>query len=412
MTDQNLTTVVPSVFDADLPFLPYFGAEYQEDPHRLNRLAREQGPVAMGPLGPEALAYETVQTVLRDPRFRLPEGVVLEAQGITSGPLWDRVVKSILSLDGDDHQRLRRLVARAFSPRSVDRLRTTMAEVIDELVSSVAPAGRCDVVADIARPYPIPVICELLGAPRRDWPLFSAWAEDLFKLFNYDAAHDGPVIVRAFQELDAYVEEMVDARRRTLTGDLVSDLIRAADGGDRLTLDELKMLVSDILTAGTDTTRNQLAAAVEVLCDHPAQWTLLGEHPEFAAGAVEEVMRHSPIVFRTARQAIVDVELAGMAIPAGTLVGANLAAANRDPAVYDDPDRFDITRRGPAPMLTFGGGIHYCLGVHLARVELAEALAVMARRMPQISRTGPAGWKPVLGVSGPTALAVEFEAGH
>jgi cytochrome P450 len=172
------------------------------------------------------------------------------------------------------------------------------------------------------------------------------------------------------------------------------------------------MLVSAILTAGTDTTRNQLAATVQVFCDHPDQWASLAEHPELAPKAVDEVMRHTPIVFRTVRKAIEDVELGGVLIPAGTLTGANTAAANRDPAVYEHPDRFDITRDGPAPMLTFGGGIHYCLGAHLAKAELAEALIVMTRRMSNIRLAGPAPWKPVLGISGPTALPVEFDARH
>jgi cytochrome P450 len=147
------------------------------------------------------------------------------------------------------------------------------------------------------------------------------------------------------------------------------------------------MLAAVLLMAGTDTTRNQLAAAVQVLCDHPDQWALLAEHPELAPRAVEELMRHTPAIFGAMRKAVEDVELGGVVIPAGTLVIANTAAANRDPAVYDDPDRLDITRENPPAMLTFGGGIHYCLGAHLARAELAQALAVMTRRMPNHHRT-------------------------
>jgi cytochrome P450 len=146
------------------------------------------------------------------------------------------------------------------------------------------------------------------------------------------------------------------------------------------------MLAAVLLMAGTDTTRNQLAAAVQVLCDHPDQWALLAEHPELAPRAVEELMRHTPAIFGAMRKAVEDVELGGVVIPAGTLVIANTAAANRDPAVYDDPDRLDITRENPPAMLTFGGGIHYCLGAHLARAELAQALAVMTRRMPDPER--------------------------
>ena len=157
------------------------------------------------------------------------------------------------------------------------------------------------------------------------------------------------------------------------------------------------MLAEVLLMAGTDTTRNQLAAAVQDLCDHPKQWALLAEHPELAPQAVEELMRHRPVIFATIRKAVEDVELDGVRVPAGTHVMVNTAAANRDPAVFDDPDRLDITREGPAAMLTFGGGIHYCLGAHLARAELAEALTVITRRMPNPRRSGPAPWKPLIG---------------
>jgi cytochrome P450 len=174
----------------------------------------------------------------------------------------------------------------------------------------------------------------------------------------------------------------------------------------------LRNLVLILLNAGTDTVRNQLAAAVQLFCDHPDQWALLARRPELAPNAVEEAMRHSPVIFNAVRQAVQDVEIGGVVIPAGTFVVGNTAAANRDPAVYDEPERFDITREGAPVMLTFGGGVHNCLGSHLARVELAEALAVLARRMPNIFRTGPAPWKPITELSGPTYLPVVFDAGH
>jgi cytochrome P450 len=161
--------------------------------------------------------------------------------------------------------------------------------------------------------------------------------------------------------------------------------------------------------AGTDTTRNQHAASVHVLCDHPEQWALLAKHPELAVNAVEETMRHSPSSFNTMRTALDDVELAGVIVPAGTLIIANSGAANRDPAVYDNPDRLDITRVVAPAIHTFGGGMHYCLGAHLARLELAEALTAMARRMPNARRTGPAPWKSLASLSGPMTLPIEFD---
>jgi cytochrome P450 len=350
--------------------------------------------------------------VLRDPRFVTARGLGLDLQGITSGPLWERAIANILSLDGDTHRRLRRLVCKAFAPRGAERMRTLAIEVITELVDPLTRIGRCDVVTDIARRYPTPIICALLGAPREDWPLFSAWADDIKKLFDWNVAQDGPAILAAWEQLDAYLEDMIIHRRNTPTDDVISDLIRAEDDGDRLTHDELLMLAATLLGAGTDTTRNQLAAAVQVLADHPDQWALLAQHPELAPNAVHELMRYCPIVFAVLRKAAEDVELAGVTIPAGTFVLANMASANRDPAVYDDPDQLDITRDDPPAMLTFGGSAHYCLGAHLARIELTEALRIITQRMPNPRRTQPAQWKAMTGIIGPISVPLEFDAGR
>jgi cytochrome P450 len=412
MTVDAIDTNKPTVFDAELPLIDYERAASPEEAHQLIRQARLQGPIALGPHGPEVLSYELVRKVLRDPRFRMPKGIALAAQGITSGPVWDKATAGLLSRDGADHNRLRRLVSKAFTPRSTARLKDTIVECITELVDPVTGTGRCDVVADIARQYPIAIISGLLGAPRHDWQLFSDWADDIFKLLTWNVANDTPVIMAAFDELDAYIEDMIARRRHSLTDDLVSELIRAEDDGDRLTADELVMLAEGLLMAGTDTTRNQLSAAVQALCDHPEQWDLLAARPELAPQAVEELMRYNPVIFGTFRQSVEDVELDGVTVPAGTHLMVNTAAANRDPAAYDRPDRLDITREGPAGMLTFGGGIHYCLGAHLARAELAEALTVITRRLPNPRRSGPAPWKPLMGITGPTTLPIEFDAGH
>jgi cytochrome P450 len=336
----------------------------------------------------------------------------LASQGITSGPLWERVATNLISLDGAEHHRLRRLVSKAFTPRATARLHTTIVDVITELVDRHTASGRCEVVTDIARQYPTPIICALLGAPPQDWELFSDWTDDIFKVFSWDVAAHERAILAAWEELDAYIDDMVAHRRQTLSDDLISELIRAEDDGDRLNAAELRMLAAGLLMAGTDTTRNQLAASVHVLCDHPDQWALLARHPELATNAVEETMRHAPIAATALRTALEDVELAGVMIPAGTLVLANTAAANRDPAVYDDPDRLDITREGAPAMQTFGAGMHYCLGANLARLELAEALSVITRRMPNARRTGPAPWKPLTALSGPATLPIEFDTGH
>jgi cytochrome P450 len=393
-----------------LPELVYEDLDDPKEAHRRIAAAREHGPIAMGSHGPEVLSYDLVRTVLRDGRFAVPQGFGLPAQGITSGPLWDRAAGSMLCLQGAEHHRLRKLVAKAFTPKSADRMQNTCVSVINELMDAHTDTGSCDIVADICRPYPIPIICELLGAPREDWQRFDAWAEDVLRLFSWNVADNAAEILRAWTELDDYVDGMVADRQHNLTDDLLSELIRAESDGDRLSHDDLLMLAGGLLMAGTDTTRNQLAADVEALCEHPDQWELLAARPELARSAVEELTRFNPIVFAALRVAVEDVELAGYPIAAGTLVVANTAAANRDPAVYPDPDRLDITREGAAPMLTFGGGIHYCLGVHLAKLELAEALAAITRRISAPHRTESTGWKPLVGITGPIRLPIEFSA--
>jgi cytochrome P450 len=402
----------PNVFDAGLPILSYEHAQDPDEAHRLIARARSRAPIAMGTHGPELLTHDLVRTVLRDQRFRVPEGMFLASQGVTSGELWDRVATNLISLEGDEHHRLRRLVSTAFTPRATARLRTTIVDVITELVDRCTASGCCDVVSDIARRYPIPIICALLGTSAEDWELFSDWSDDIFKVFSWDVAAHEHVILTAWRRLDDYIDDMIARRRSTLTDDLVSELIRADDDGDHLRPEEIRMLVAGLLMAGTDTTRNQLAASVGALCDHSGQWALLADHPELATNAVEETMRHSPVAFAALRVTLEDVELAGVTIPADTLVVANTAAANRDPAAYDNPDRLDITRDGVPPIQTFGAGAHYCLGANLARVELAEALAVMATRMPNARRTGAAPWKPLTSLSGPRTLAIEFDAGR
>jgi cytochrome P450 len=407
---MSVDTSSPSVFDAGLPMIDYdvTATPAQIYPRLLE--ARALAPIVLGPFGPEVLSYELVRTVLRDGRFQVPPGYILEVQGITSGPLWDKVTNSILAMDGAEHQRVRSVVSKAFTPRAVERLHATIANVIDEIVEPISRRGHCDVVADIGVPYPVPIICALLGAPREDWQQFAWWTDEIFKAFTFPFAADGvPQVMRAFGELDDYVDEMIAQRRHTLTDDLLSGLIRAEHDGDRLNSEELRMLVAALLMAGTDTTRNQVAASIDALCDHPDQWKLLRDNPELAMHAVNETMRHSPISNSLLRVAAEDIELAGVIFPAGTMVFANTAAANRDPAIYDHADRLDITREGAPPILSFGAGMHFCLGANLARLEIAEALKTVTHRISNPRRTGPAPWKPLFGLSGPTRLPIAFD---
>ncbi len=408
---MTVGTAALRLADADLPTLDYSADENPAQVYPRLREAQEQAPIAIGPFGPEVLSYPMVRAVLRDKRFQVPQGIVLQAQGVTSGPLWDKVITSILCLEGDEHQRLRSLCSRAFTPRTVARLHDTMVGVLGDLVDGVAGRGYCDVVEDIARPYPVPIIAALLGAPRADWQRFASWADVIFQAFSFTADIHAlqESVMRAWGELDDYVDDMVAQRRHSLSDDLISDLIRAEDDGDRIDATELQMLAGGLLLAGTDTTRNQVAASVQVLCEHPDQWELLRDNPDLAMPAVEETMRHSPIAGGVLRVVADDVELDGYIFPAGSMVLVNTFAANRDPSVYDDPDRVDITRAGAPAILTFGGGVHYCLGANLARREIAEALNVLTSRLRNPRITGPVPWKPIVSLSGPKSLPIEFD---
>jgi cytochrome P450 len=316
---------------------------------------------------------------------------------------------SILSMEGDEHTRVRRLVAPAFTPAAAASLRPFMAQVIGELLDAIEDRHECDFVADVCDPYPIPIICQLLGAPRADWQRFSRWATDIFRLFNQNLAEDLPAIEAASEELWEYVTALVDARRSSPSDDLLSALIAAEAEGDRLSTDELVMLAEAVLMAGTDTTRNQLGCAVALLLSHPDQWQRLVADPRLAPRAVDETMRYLGAVGGTVRVASEDITYRDVLFPRGTILFVSLATGNRDPEVFAIPDEVDVGRETSVPNLTFGSGIHYCLGAHLARGELQEALALLATRFPTLELADEIAWKPeTFGIWGPERLPVRW----
>jgi cytochrome P450 len=215
----------------------------------------------------------------------------------------------------------------------------------------------------------------------------------------------------AQDELDAYTRGLIADRRSKPRDDLLTDLIAAEESGDKLTTEELVMMVEAVIVGGTDTTRNQLGLAVDLLLDHPEEWRRLADDAAIAARIVEETMRINGAVRATGRVASCDIEYNGILFPAGTIVFPLLAAANRDTSVFSDPNRFDpVSRTSTQPQLTFGSGIHYCLGAALARAELQEALPLLARRMPNIHRAGAPRYKvATAGIFGPTSLPVGFD---
>jgi len=398
--------MVTSAYELDLPEVDTVGLD-REESLALIAEARQRHWLARTPMGFSVVRQEDSVSLLRDRRFHNALSMLRQMNGMD--PVEDSRRPSILAMEGEDHARLRRLVAPAFTPAAADRLRPFMREVVGGLVDAFADTGHCELVRDVCEPYPIPIICELLGAPKEDWRQFSAWATDIFRIFNQNLAEDLPLIEAANAALEAYLDELIAVRRTTPGDDLLSVLIAIEEEGDRLSNEELTSLAVAVLMAGTDTTRNQLACALALFAEYPDQWALLGERPELAQRAVEEAMRYLGAVRGTIRVTPEDVVFRDVLFPKGTLVSVSLAGANRDPDVYEDPETFDITRERTTQQMTFGSGIHHCMGAALARAELQEALVLLSRRMPGLAIDGHVEWKPTtFGIWGPAHLPLRF----
>ena len=400
-----------SLSELDLPTVEFDFADAEEHRNALLALSKESW-IAKGVFAYPIFRYEDCVAILRDKRWHSAAALAAEAFGVNDPRLKERRRESILSAEGDVHTRLRRLVAPSFSPRAADRLRTFMREVMNSLIDPVAKNGKCDLATDICDPYPIPIICELLGAPKKDWQLFSRWAEDVLRIFNATASEELDVIFKAQDELGQYTRQLIADRRSRPADDLITSLIAAEEAGDKLDEAELEMMVEAVIVGGTDTTRNQLGCSIALFAEHPEQWQLLAERPELAGKAVEETMRYFGAVRATGRFASEDIEYKGVLFPKGTLVTPSLSIANRDETVFNDANVFDITRE-PAgqPQMTFGSGIHYCLGAALARAEQQEALPIMAKRMKNLRIDGTVTWKPsTVAIFGPENMPISFDA--
>jgi len=375
----------------------------------------EQTWIARGPLGYLLTRHDDCIAVLKDKRWHSAAGLIAQMNQIDDERYLKRQErKSILAMEGPGHTRLRRLVSSAFTPRAADRVRPFMREVMNELVDQIAEAGTCEFVGDVCEPYPIPIICEVLGAPRQDWEQFSHWATTIFQVFNADMGEHIDAIMDASADLDAYVLNLIDERRGDPRDDLLSDLIAAEEEGDKLSPTELIMMTEAVILAGTDTTRNQLACALAVFADHPDQWAALAADPSLAARATEESFRYLGAVRGTGRIASEDIEYRDVLFPAGTLVFPSFVAANIDSDEFDNPMDFDITaERTGASHLTLGFGAHYCMGANLARAEMQEALTVLSQRMPNLKTVGEPIWKPDgVGIWGPAELHLSFDPGN
>ena len=396
--------------DIQIPKVPLIVDQQRSDRNALLRGIAKESWLARTDIGYSVLTYESVMGILRDKRWHSATGMVAQLQGITDEAFLGRRRVSILNAEGEVHVRLRRLVAPAFSPRSADRLRPFMRETVNSLLDPFAASGKAEVVGDICEPYPIPIICELLGAPKEDWKLFSRLASEILLIFSDNLAQNMPVFLNAQQELEKYTEGLIEKRRSVPADDLITDLIAAEEAGDKLNTEELTMMVDAVIVGGTDTTRNQLGLALALFAEYPEQWALLGKDPSLAQRAVEEVLRFSGAVGGTIRFASEDIEYNGVLFPKGTFMSTSMSTGNYDASVFPTPETFDITREPVGqPHLSLGAGIHYCLGASLARAELQEAFTVLSQRMLNLELDGPVVYKPSgIGIFGPASLPVKF----
>ena len=396
--------------DLQIPKVPLIMDQQRSDRHALLRGIAKDSWLARTDIGYSVLTYDSVMGILRDKRWHSATGMVAQLQGITDEAFLGRRQVSILNAEGEVHVRLRRLVAPAFSPRSADRLRPFMRETVNSLLDPFAASGKAEVVSDICEPYPIPIICELLGAPKEDWKLFSRLASEILLIFSENLAQNLSVFLNAQQELEKYTEGLIEKRRSVPADDLITDLIAAEEAGDKLNTEELTMMVDAVIVGGTDTTRNQLGLALALFAEYPEQWALLGKDPSLAQRAVEEVLRFSGAVGGTIRFASEDIEYNGVLFPKGTFMSTSMSTGNYDASVFPTPEVFDITREPVGqPHLSLGAGIHYCLGASLARAELQEAFTVLSQRMLNLELDGPVVYKPSgIGIFGPASLPVKF----
>ena len=398
-----------SINELDIPQVDFDFVGSQAERDQLASIAQDSW-IAKGLFAYPIFNYEDCLAILRDRRWHSAAALAAIAFGVDDPRLSENRQPSILSSEGEVHTRLRRLVAPSFSPRAADHLRPFMREVMNSLIDPIVAQGHCDLAVDICEHYPIPIICELLGAPKSDWQFFSRVAEDVLRIFDANNANEIDLILAAQADLDAYVRQLISERRSSPADDLITSLIAAEEAGDKLSENELVSMVEAVIIGGTDTTRNQLGCSVALFAEHPEQWKLLAERPELAGKAVEETMRYFGAVRSTGRFASEDIEYKGVLFPKGTLVVPSLVLANRDSAVFNEPNTFDITRE-PAgqPQMTFGAGIHYCLGAALARAEQQEALPLLAQRLPNLRINGDVIWKPsTVAIFGPENLPVAF----
>ena len=407
------------VTDLELPAFDYMDPSMRGDRfHAAMSDLRRTGWLAQGPFGYIVLDRESAEFFLRTRAAIFPGMKIAEIFGVTEGPLFEQMKRNILHVNGPDHARLRSLVNPTLSPRAVERYRPAMRAFLEGLLEQARTGSgsgeevvRCEFVEAFAKPYPSQVIAEVMGAPLEDAPKLHHWSNWIQRQFDAASmATEREQIDRAVEEFYEYAHALVRARRDSPGDDLISKLIAAEEEGERLSDVECVNLVFNILVGGVDTSQSQLAHAIRLLAEHPEQWAMLEDDHSLAEQAVEEALRYEPITPFTARITTEEVTFRDVTFPANTILMVCAFTGNRDLEADDDGvDSFDIgVDRGRARALTFGAGVHYCVGANLARAELQEGLTFMAQHMHGLRLDGEPVFESVSGIYGLAELPISF----
>ncbi|HEX2025160.1 MAG TPA: cytochrome P450 [Actinomycetota bacterium] len=319
---------------------------------------------------------------------------------------WYLIRNGILDMEPPDHTRVRRLVAKAFTPKMVEGLRPTIRRLMDGYVDRVEGAGEFDLIREIAEPLPVTVIAELLGIPEADRHHLRPWSAEICRMYELNPTEeDARAASAASVEFSEYLRNLIRERRRAPTEDLIGELVQVVDQGDRLTVDEMIGTCVLLLNAGHEATVNVTGNGWWALFRNPDQLAMLRSDHSLVRRAVEELMRYDTPLQMFERWVLEDVEIAGQRVAKGQELALLFGSANHDPARFEDPDRLDITREHN-PHMSFGAGIHFCLGAPLARVELDVSFSTILRRLARMELVAEPEWKPNYIIRGLKTLRV------
>jgi cytochrome P450 len=402
---------------ADAPLFNPLAPEFIRDPYPFYARMRDTDPMHVTQFGSIAVSrHAEASLVLRDKRFGkdfVARSTRRYGPDIMKEPVFRSMSHWMLQQDPPDHTRLRGLVVQAFTARRIEDMRPRIQQIVDQTLDTLSPRGAMDLIEDFAYRLPVTIICDMLGIPEEHREVFHKRSRDGGRLLDPVPLSPAEIAEgNAGNALSqAYFQNLFELRRRQPGDDLITRLVQAEEDGAKLSNEELTANIILLFGAGHETTVNLIGNGLLALHRHPDQLALLKARPDLIGNAIEEFLRYDSSVQLTGRVALEDIDdLGGRSIPAGEAVLCLLGSANRDPAVYPDhPDRLDITRPNVKP-LSFGGGIHFCLGAQLARIEAEIAILTLLRRLPELTLDDPVNpeWRPTFVLRGLQRLPVRW----